>query len=211
MADECLVVGVSGRPVAVASSRLKRQRVVAAAIVLALHGAAFWWLATESVRLSMGPPSRQFDLTLIQPLRPAATTVIAAGERKSHTHAVAKTARRATAPRPRRGAPIDWDLELEREAHAGIAGSRTEKGPDFGFPHQRAARAPKPPEFGWDYARIHRIEVLPGALLIHLGERCVLAFVPLPFAACAIGTIRANGDLFKHLHDSHDPLDQSLP
>lgn len=209
-----------------ASWELRRDRVVAAAIVLAIHGAAYWWLVTESLRPSMGPTPRQFDLILIPSIRSSASTVINTSKRESLARAVARAARgpaqavRSTiselqvtpsAPRPRGGAPIDWDWELKREAQVAISDSQKKKWRDFGFPHQRAERTPKTPTFGWDYARIHRVEILPGAILIHLGQRCVLALVPLPLVGCAIGKIRVNGDLFNHLHDSHDPLDQSLP
>ena len=174
----------------------------------------------------MGPTPRQFDLILIPSIRSSASTVINTSKRESLARAVARAARgpaqavRSTiselqvtpsAPRPRGGAPIDWDWELKREAQVAISDSQKKKWRDFGFPHQRAERTPKTPTFGWDYARIHRVEILPGAILIHLGQRCVLALVPLPLVGCAIGKIRVNGDLFNHLHDSHDPLDQSLP
>ena len=58
-------------------------------------------------------------------------------------------------------------------------------------------------EFQWDYARTHR-EGIPGlATVIHLGDRCAVAFfLIIPFAGgCAIEKPPVRGDLFDHMHD----------
>jgi hypothetical protein len=42
---------------------------------------------------------------------------------------------------------------------------------------------------------------VPGALLVHLNDNCVLVMAPLPFVFCSPGKRPANGDLFDHLND----------
>lgn len=81
----------------------------------------------------------------------------------------------------------------------------------IGFP-RLPARAPHRHRFGWDYAATHRIEELPtGGILVMLNDHCALVFAPLPFGGCALGGIKANGNLFKHMDEPRKQGPGSLP
>ncbi len=110
-------------------------------------------------------------------------------------------------PRPDAGTAIDWAAEATASANDQLAADAL---------HARQARALAPPEsalfaaqakrhgFQWDYARTHRVEGVPGlAAIIHLGDRCAIAFfLIIPVAGgCAVEKAEARGDLFDHMHD----------
>lgn len=98
--------------------------------------------------------------------------------------------------------PTDWAAEMSRVVNDAVSEKLAQKPRDFGFPHSPSVPDSKTPQFGWDYAATHRIEGIPeGGLLLHLNDNCVLILFPLPFAGCGIGTRKANGDLFEHMHD----------
>jgi hypothetical protein len=61
------------------------------------------------------------------------------------------------------------------------------------------------------HSRTHRLETRRGGTDIHLGDRCVIAFTPLPFPVCSLGQRDANGDLFKHMLDPPHPGDLKDP
>jgi len=204
----------------------RRERTVAAAIVVILHGAGCWWLVTEPLPQAVSPKAQQFDLILIPPRSPPAddTTATAKSGPRAPPQMTASSkitpTPRPAVPRLRApskpakapvGASIDWGLELEREAQVNDSKSPGTPERDFGIPYRPPPRVPTPPKFGWDHARTHRIESVPGAMLIHLGDRCLIALTPFPFPFCKLGKIKVEGDLFKHLHDAPDPLDQTLP
>ena len=68
------------------------------------------------------------------------------------------------------------------------------------------------PQFDWDYARTHRVETLTeGGMVIHLNDNCVIVLTPFPFPLCSPFKRKANGELFKHMHDPHKPGDAGLP
>jgi hypothetical protein len=99
--------------------------------------------------------------------------------------------------------PIDWANELERTAKNSTSDDGSPRKRDFGFPLAPSAGTAKRSEFHWDRAATHRLEVIPeGGLLVNLNDNCVLVLFPLPFAGCAIGKRKANGDLFEHMQDS---------
>ncbi len=112
-------------------------------------------------------------------------------------------------PRPDAGdsTAIDWAAEATASANDQLAADAL---------HARQASALAPPEsalfaaqakrhgFQWDYARTHRVEGVPGlATVIHLGDRCAIAFfLIIPVAGgCAVEKPEVRGDLFDHMHD----------
>jgi hypothetical protein len=96
----------------------------------------------------------------------------------------------------------DWNAELHRAAQDAVAQESAKKRHEFDFAHAYPTTPRRPPQFAWDYAATHRVESLPqGGMLIHLGDHCVLALIPLPIVACALGKSPANGDLFQHMHN----------
>ncbi len=110
-------------------------------------------------------------------------------------------------PRPDAGSAIDWAAEATASANDQLAADSL---------HARQASALAPPksalfaaqakrhEFQWDYARAHRVDGVPGlATVIHLGDRCAIAFfLIIPVAGgCALEKPEARGDLFDHMHD----------
>jgi hypothetical protein len=108
--------------------------------------------------------------------------------------------------------PIDWASEVNRAAKESASGESAPKPREFGAPHVAPTPPKTPPEFGWSHSRTHRVETGPdGDLSIHLGDRCVLAFVPLLHLVCTPGKSDANGDLFKHMRDPPQPGDWKNP
>jgi hypothetical protein len=107
--------------------------------------------------------------------------------------------------------PIDWANELARTARESASRASDPQPRVFGAPHIAPTPAAKPPEFGWAHSRTHRVETGPGGMAVHLGDRCVIAFTPLPFPVCALGKKEANGDLFKHMRDPPQPGDWKDP
>jgi hypothetical protein len=113
-----------------------------------------------------------------------------------------------TAPAaPEAGTAIDWTAEASASANDQLVADAL---------HARQANALAPPKsalfaapakghgFQWDYARTHR-EGVPGiATVIHLGDRCAVAFfLIIPVAGgCAAEKPQARSDLFDHMHDS---------
>jgi len=98
-------------------------------------------------------------------------------------------------------APIDWSNELSRAAANAVPSDAAPAPKDFGFPHA-TTQPPKTEPFGWDRVHTQRVESIPGGgILIKLNDNCVLVLFPLPFAGCAMGKRKANGDLFKHMQE----------
>jgi hypothetical protein len=107
--------------------------------------------------------------------------------------------------------PIDWADELNRAAREVASGATAPQPRAFGAPHVVPAPQAKPPEFGWSHSRTHRLERGPDGTAVHLGDRCVIAFSPLPFPVCRLGKWEANGDLFKHMRDPPQSGDGNGP
>jgi hypothetical protein len=191
----------------------KRRRariLLVIALVLGLHLTIVWMLLATSRRFTRRMEPQSLEMVYI-PRPPAARENNAAGQVLNNTDQWRRAAPKPsltppTAPQEGESnaihPPIDWGSELERSARNSTAEGSSQKKRDFGFPHTPQAGGDKGPEFGWDYAATHRIESLPeGGLLIHLNDNCVLILFPLPFGGCAIGTRKANGDLFKNMND----------
>lgn len=115
--------------------------------------------------------------------------------------------------RPRRSphARIDWLRAMHAQVRAFESPAGGPPPVRIGFP-RLPARAPHRHRFGWDYAATHRIEELPtGGILVMLNDHCALVFAPLPFGGCALGRIKANGKLFKHMNEPRNQGPGSLP
>ncbi len=65
--------------------------------------------------------------------------------------------------------------------------------------------------FRWNSWRAHRLEVLPGALVFHINERCMVAIMPFPLPVCVLGKIPVYGDLFEHLKEERAQPPPALP
>lgn len=121
--------------------------------------------------------------------------------------AIAESLQRGSAAPPL-GPTIDWSREsrlaAERQVDALEAARRRARGFTPGEEDRKRAIVSAPtPEFGWDRAHTQRIEPIPsGGTLIHINDRCVVAFAVLLIPACKIGKIEARGDLFEHMDDT---------
>jgi hypothetical protein len=106
---------------------------------------------------------------------------------------------------------VDWNAELMRAARAAASGNTKVPPRNFGFPAGPPTLNDYP-QFDWDYARTHRVETLPeGGMVIHLNDNCVIVLTPFPFPLCSPFKRKANGELFKHMHDPDRPGDAGLP
>jgi hypothetical protein len=174
------------------------------AAVLALHALGGWLFLMKTRLLVTIPKSASLELIYLPPTAAPAESPREAPSslrRSRRERAAAEPAApSASAPIENRAPRIDWSAELARVAHDAAEAASASNPRDFGFPHAKDGPAPKAPEFGWYRAHTHRVESLEeGGLLVHLGENCVLVFVPLPFVGCRPGHVPANGDLFKHM------------
>ncbi|HWG71516.1 MAG TPA: hypothetical protein VN692_19030 [Steroidobacteraceae bacterium] len=112
-----------------------------------------------------------------------------------------------TVPRP--ALDVDWSAEaaLAAQHQTELASAAGPKSLDdhHGRKPRDGLNSSGPDQFGWDYAATHRVDTTQGAPVIHLSDRCMVAFLLiLPTFACGIGgKIPADGDLFKHMHDPH--------
>lgn len=179
------------------------------AAVLALHAFGGWLFLMKTRLLVTIPKSASLELIHLPPTAAPAESprVAPSSPRRSRQERAAAEPADAEPAVPsasgqieNRVPRIDWSAELARVAHDAAETASASKTRDFGFPHAKDGPAPKAPEFGWYRAHTHRVEPLEeGGLLVHLGDNCVLVFVPLPFVGCRLGHVPANGDLFKHL------------
>lgn len=102
---------------------------------------------------------------------------------------------------------VDWMRESELAASRQIDALENSRRRARGFvprEDRKGADAPAPaPEFGWDRSHTERIEPIPsGGMLIHLNDRCAVAFAVIIIPVCKIGKIGARGDLFEHMNDT---------
>jgi hypothetical protein len=191
--------------------RPRTQYVLIGAAVLALHAVIFWLLLVK-VRMLAGPEVAQsLELLWIPPSPPPAPPheEPEKGTSKASKPSNRKPAERSAAAPEQSPAPpannaiappIDWQAELAREAKASAPAKPDHPFREFDFP-RRSPPAAKAPEFAWDRNHTHRVESVPGALLVHLNDHCMLVMAPLPFVFCRPGKRPANGDLFDHMND----------
>jgi hypothetical protein len=193
--------------------RCRAQLVLTIVLVVGLHTSIVWTLWTTSRVPSTQTTSERLEFVFIAPTaEPAASMprdplgrvtgrVLSQRRNAANTPARVPDLPGANAESTAIHPPIDWAAELSRAAQDAATGKPTPNTREFGFPHP-SATPDKPAQFAWNYAATHRVESLPqGGLLIHLNDNCVLLLFPFPFVACAIGKIKANGNLFEHMRD----------
>jgi hypothetical protein len=194
--------------------RPRTQYALIGAAVLALHAVIFWLLLAK-VRMLAAPEVVQSLELLWLPTSPPPAALQEQPEkgtsqasrpskRKPIERSPAEPKENPATPESSAIAPpIDWQAELAREAEAAASAKSDHPFREFDFP-RRSPPAAKAPEFAWDRNHTHRVESVPGALLVHLNDNCVLVMAPLPFVFCRPGKRPANGDLFDHMRDSHN-------
>jgi hypothetical protein len=193
--------------------RRRAQIICTIAVVVGLHASIVWTLWTTSRVPSTQAKSERLEFVFIVPtVQPVASTprdplgrvtgrVLAQRRNAADTAAGNRNGPAANDENNAIHPPPDWADELSRAARDVISNESMKNTRDFGFPHPLAV-PDKPAQFGWNYAATHRVESLPqGGLLIHVNDNCVLLLFPLPFVGCAIGKIKANGNLFEHMRD----------
>jgi len=190
---------------------ITRRRASRAAILLliALLHVLAYWATSSTINIPIAHKATGFEWVFISPPRavePIRANLGDVGVR-STTELLPKS---PTVPLVTRGdspqdhtpsqPATDWNSELEREAKNIASGGESQQRRDFGFPHH--APSTKTPTFDWDRVHTHRVEIMPeGGVVIHLSDKCVMVFMPLPFALCGIGKKEANGHLLDHMHD----------
>jgi hypothetical protein len=191
-------------------SRVAAPRVVTLAAVASLHAGALLWLLTETraqrVRPEPESPSVQFFF-------------LESPEPRSSAHAMERRTRL-----PRKRVPVESEMRPRPSAaitpatgvsidSAAEAGSAAERLIDRNEKAQRQANAlapapsamfsaPRGPHRGFPWQK--RVEIKEGALVVPLGDRCVLVLLLIiPMAGCSLDKMPARGDLFDHMHE-HD-------
>ena len=196
--------------------RRDRQRrvhvLLIGAAVCGLHAVAILMLLARPIRIAGLRETPAMEITSLPqtrmrptgvpqaPSRDAAGTVTGSARAGPRGRSSAATVPAIAAPPGQTPPAVDWAREIETET-ARTAVSQTPAFKEFGLPRSGAPAAAQAPEFGWEYARTHRVEVLPeGGVVINLSDRCVLVLAPFPFPFCGIGTKPANGNLFKNMN-----------
>jgi hypothetical protein len=203
----------------------RAHRLLVIAVVAALHAGVCWELlkATRPLKIRTGTSGLELTyLTLDTPESAAGKPAPALRSRPVVRQSVPipssnqpRPPSQPSAPAPAEEdnaihPPIDWANELNRTAREIASGASAPQPREFGAPHV-APTPSKRAEFGWSHSRTHRLETGPGGTAVHLGDRCVIAFTPLPFPVCRLGKKEANGDLFEHMRDPPQPGDSNDP
>lgn len=187
----------------------KPERLLAAAVVVALHVVLLRLLLRRTVPTALPSTEPPLLITIFAPAKPRRVV------RPHHSSAMSKirtSPQEHQAPRnviaqpiaisnvskifPR--VPINWQQAMHAEVHAFELRSDEQPKVHFGSP-----KMPTPPEapyrFPWDEARLHPIVIKPGAILIHFGDVCTINLT-FPIPICHFHT-KANGNLFKHMNN----------
>ena len=193
--------------------RRRAQRLGIIALVIAVHATIGWlFFATTHLLSIPRSQSQTLEIVFIEPTgarRESGAAEAPLGTQRSYGgHAPAVRVPRIPTPaapaapdNPAQDAPIDWSNELSRAAADAVPAAPVPAPKEFGFPHV-PTQPPKTEQFGWDRVHTHRFDSNPeGGVVIHLNDNCVMVLMPLPFAFCAPGKRKANGDLFKHMED----------
>jgi hypothetical protein len=107
---------------------------------------------------------------------------------------------------------VDWDKEVGLAAQSAIANAAKENAyrnlsalsPDQLAWVRQNQMEPAVPGISWKY---RRVEIAEGGFpIIHINDHCVaIPLVVMIMVFCKIGHIEANGKLFEHMRDSHEP------
>jgi len=105
----------------------------------------------------------------------------------------------------------DWEHEAELAAQNGVAAAEHDKNYRnlAGLSPQQLAwikrnhMEPVPPGIPWRHPRVEYSE--GGLPIIWVNDHCVVVPMMMFMMFCQVGRIEANGDLFKHMHDPHEP------
>jgi hypothetical protein len=188
-------------------NRRKARNILTIAMVLAMHLAAVWLLASSHRFVKTQSESFQV-FSIVRPRVPESAPKPDATPPRSASAApkrrTEQTAPPSVAARPKEEDNAihpgpDWNDELKIAAQDTLANELAQKRHDTDFAHPFPTQPGKAPEFAWNNAAIHPVETIPqGGILIHLGDHCVLLLFPLPMVGCGFGKPPANGDLFKH-------------
>ena len=208
-----------------AARRVKSGRIPAAAAVAALHLVLVWLFLLGKVRLAVPPVMPPLSVMFFHPIAPApiirphrnrAGHLRRPRRARSHPALTKKTliaqpiaARRS--PKVHSRSHINWRRALRTEVQSLESRPADSSKVRIGFPKMPQAAA-RTHHFGWDYAATHRVQALPtGGILFMINDHCAIVVAPLPFGGCALGKIKAKGDLFNHMKDSQDQGPGSLP
>lgn len=201
------------------------RRLLAAAAAVAIHVALLQLFMPDVLRTRAIPGAQIRPLTVFLIATPshAVNGRMLTSSRRHHRHGHA-AAHETIRSRSRKSIAIvssgvrsrhmiHWMGALRREVRDLQSGTTVSKrhfglprGEDF-EPSQRMH-----PWDGWDYAVTHRIQEQPtGGTLIMINDHCGIVFAPLPIVGCALGKIKANGNLFGHMNDARGQGPGSLP
>jgi hypothetical protein len=176
-------------------------------------------LLMRAARQPISSPSYLYEPLVLMDLRAGARAI-------TNTATIAHAAppqRAATSPRaaapsdrpqmtPLEPSPqrkIDWEHEAELAAQNAVAGAEKQK-------NYRDLSALSPEQLSW--IRENHMEPMPAGIqwthprfefdsrtglpVLWINDHCVLVML---MVFCGVGHVEANGDLFKHMHDPHDP------
>jgi len=197
------------------------RRVLIFLAVFICHAGAVWLiiLAARHSNAASAPTLESLVLLLL----PHEAPVVAKLEkpqilpsRKRSSAPVAATSRpepseNAAATTPPDEPKIDWDKEAELAAQSALAEAARENGyrnlsalspEQLAWVRQNQMEAAAP-GIAWKY---RRVEITEGGFpIIHINDHCVAIPLLLMMVFCKIGHIEANGKLFEHMRDPHDP------
>jgi hypothetical protein len=112
----------------------------------------------------------------------------------------------------------DWRAEAGIAANNVLeAEQRRRERPSVLAPHDFSGVTPGSTDtskrrFGWSHARTHRVEGVPGALVVNINDRCaIVVLIAGPFPMCRIGKMAAQGNLFAPMFDLPDPKAANVP
>jgi hypothetical protein len=138
--------------------------------------------------------------------------------RAAAAHSNRRTPPAAPLPPPAASAPdssaIDWHDEASQAAAETLGARERARRQAHALDH-----APGMDEghgigvipFRWNSWRAQRLEVLPGAILFHINERCMVAIMPFPLPVCVLGKIPVHGDLLEHMKEERAQPPPALP
>jgi hypothetical protein len=201
--------------------RQRQRKALLFLLVCAMHGALGWLLLATNGVMRYNTPAGSLELLVLPPAQvplpespPVKQQFVAPRNLYQPNRRSPVDQGRVAESNPESNEitpSIDWNAELARAARAAASGDTKVPPRNFGFPTGPPTTKDYP-QFDWDYARTHRVETLPeGGMVIHLNDNCIIVLTPFPFPLCSPFKRKANGELFKHMHDPDKPADAGLP